>query len=90
IVKGTGHGGIADVNGMIELIGIPSGTHTIEFSFVGYKSQSSSYVFPLATSDTFDIFSKSCDRGDGGSNNIDYQEYTNYSRNSDSFGTYWR
>ncbi|MCB0431320.1 MAG: TonB-dependent receptor [Flavobacteriales bacterium] len=50
LLKGTSNGGAADVNGKVSLTGIPSGSQTLVFSYVGYESQEKTYTFPLASS----------------------------------------
>jgi iron complex outermembrane receptor protein len=46
LIKGTSSGASSDTNGEIRIHDIPDGEHIIEFSFLGYRSQSLKIVFP--------------------------------------------
>lgn len=46
-VSGTNSGAISGIDGSIILKDIPNGTHTIVFSYVGYRKKSVAYTFPF-------------------------------------------
>ena len=46
LIKGTSTGGSSGTNGQIRIHNIPDGEHIIEFSFLGYRSQSLKIRFP--------------------------------------------
>jgi len=55
VLKGTNVGSSADVNGLLEIKNITNGTQEIVFSFVGYRTEVSLFVFPLANTITIEI-----------------------------------
>jgi len=55
ILKGGNLGSSSDVNGLLEINNIPNGVHEIVFSFVGYLTKTSSFVFPRSNSDTIEV-----------------------------------
>lgn len=46
-VLGTKSGAVSGIDGSVILKDIPNGTHTIVFSYVGYKKKSVAYTFPF-------------------------------------------
>ncbi|MCL2329216.1 MAG: TonB-dependent receptor [Bacteroidetes bacterium] len=58
VVKGTSNGALANDNGELTIQNIPNGEQTIEFSFTGYETQQQQFTFPLAGSDTINLFLK--------------------------------
>jgi len=46
-IEGTSMGSTADINGIVEIVMIPDGSHSIEFRYVGYKTLTLTYVFPI-------------------------------------------
>ncbi len=48
LVRGTNIGAATDADGRVSLEGIPAGTQTILFSFVGFEPQQRTYTFPPA------------------------------------------
>src|SRR6478609_9979206 len=55
ILKVGNLGSSSDVNGLLEINNIPNGVHEIVFSFVGYLTKTSSFVFPRSNSDTIEV-----------------------------------
>lgn len=55
IVKGTDIGATANLDGIVEITGIPDGEHTIVFSFLGFETQEKTYSFPLEEEQLFTI-----------------------------------
>ncbi len=51
IVNGTGKGNSSGSDGVVEITGIPDGTHVITFSYIGYTPVKSTFDFPLTGSD---------------------------------------
>lgn len=49
-IKAIGLGAAAKESGLVRLEQIPDGEHTIEFSFLGYQSQTISLTFPISQS----------------------------------------
>jgi len=54
-IKALSIGAIADGSGMVTLENIPSGEHTVEFSFVGFEAQSLTLSFPVDTSKPYEV-----------------------------------
>jgi outer membrane receptor for ferrienterochelin and colicins len=52
VVENTTIGSTSDVNGLVTIAGIPNGTHTVVFSYVGYQPRNETYTFPLTDPDT--------------------------------------
>jgi outer membrane receptor for ferrienterochelin and colicins len=50
-VVGLTMGGATDQEGNVTISGIPTGRHTIQFSFVGFETVSRTYTFPLPDPD---------------------------------------
>ena len=50
VLAGTTNGAATDANGKAVLNNIPSGIHTLQFSFVGYKTKTATFTFPLTDS----------------------------------------
>lgn len=50
VIKGTGTGASADLNGEITLANVPGGRQTIVFSYLGYHASEHTYTFPLSGS----------------------------------------
>lgn len=47
IVQSTSLGSTTDINGNVEISNVPDGKQSVEFRYVGYKSLTNTYVFPL-------------------------------------------
>ena len=47
---------VANDSGVVSLADIPNGKHLIEFTHVGYKDVERTFLFPLETNDTLQIF----------------------------------
>ena len=56
ILQGTTIGASADRNGLIEIKNIPDGKHVIFFSYIGYQAKTETFKFPLAQTETIEIF----------------------------------
>lgn len=56
LVQGTPIGATADSAGLIVIKNIPDGKQIIEFSYVGYKTETDTFVFPLNNTATVEIF----------------------------------
>lgn len=56
MLQSSSSGGTADQNGYIELKNIPNGKQVIIFHCIGYSEKIDSLDFPLASSDTLEIF----------------------------------
>lgn len=56
IVQGTTLGGSTDESGIIQIQNIPNGDQTIQFSYVGYKSQTNTFRFPLGVEEPQEVF----------------------------------
>jgi iron complex outermembrane receptor protein len=56
VVKGIQTGSISDNEGVLTVERIPDGRQAVEFSYLGYESQTHEYTFPLETNDTVFIF----------------------------------
>jgi len=54
-VEGTLIGAATDADGRVQVRGIPSGTQTLVFSFIGFETVKRSFIFPLANPDTVHI-----------------------------------
>jgi outer membrane receptor for ferrienterochelin and colicins len=50
VVLTTGRGATTDIDGVITIRNIPDGKFSVQFSSIGYKTQTLSYVFPLKDS----------------------------------------
>ena len=50
VLDGTTNGTATDPNGKATLNGISDGTHTFHFSFIGYKTTTATFTFPLEDS----------------------------------------
>jgi iron complex outermembrane receptor protein len=59
VVKGTANGYAADVKVVITIQNIPDGEQSIEFSYLGYRPEQKTFLFPLSNSDTLRIFLES-------------------------------
>jgi outer membrane receptor for ferrienterochelin and colicins len=55
-IKALGIGGIADENGIVKIENVPSGKHTIQFSFVGLESKTVTLTFPMNTHQPYEVF----------------------------------
>lgn len=55
-IRTLGIGGSANENGIVRIEQIPSGEHAIEFSFVGFESQTITLAFPVDTSEPYPVF----------------------------------
>lgn len=60
-LKGTTLGGSSNVEGMVEIQNVPDGPQEIEFSFVGYRTQTISLSFPRENSQPIEILLQSED-----------------------------
>src|SRR5882762_4740653 len=54
-VSGMSLGSSSDVNGLIEINGVPDGEQEIKFSFIGYRTQVMTFVFPLGNQETIEV-----------------------------------
>lgn len=54
-IQGTSIGASTDEKGLAQLENIPSGTHELLFSFVGYASQAKQFTFPNDLAQPFEI-----------------------------------
>jgi outer membrane receptor for ferrienterochelin and colicins len=59
VVLTTGRGATTNINGLISIRNIPDGKFSIQFSSIGYKTQTVSYVFPLKDSAAAILMEKS-------------------------------
>jgi outer membrane receptor for ferrienterochelin and colicins len=59
IVLTAGKGATTDINGVITIRNIPDGKFSVQFSSIGYKTQTLSYIFPLKDSVTAILMEKS-------------------------------
>ena len=55
-IRDLGIGGSADEQGLVRFEAVPSGQHTIEFSFVGYETQTLSLRFPIDLAEPYEVF----------------------------------
>lgn len=52
----TSKGSVSDENGFVILSDVPDGLQAVSFSYVGYKSETKSYHFPLSSADTVVVY----------------------------------
>ena len=57
-VKNSSLGASTNVAGLVQIQNVPDGPQVIEFSFVGYESQSITLNFPLSSSEPVEILLK--------------------------------
>ena len=59
VVNNTSINSVSNDEGILFISDIPNGEYTITFSSEGYKSKTETFVFPLSTNDTLELFLES-------------------------------
>src|SRR5689334_20213194 len=63
IINSISLGTASDTSGLVILQNIPNGKYVIQFSYIGYKSQTDTLDFPLPKADTLLIFLNPANEG---------------------------
>lgn len=55
-LNGTSKGSVSDENGIIILPDVPDGLQSVSFSYLGYKSETKTFHFPLSSADAVIVY----------------------------------